>query len=329
LSEDICRKFMNGQLVVLGASGFLGRHLIEGVRKSGGGLRAVTRQPNSLTSTAGVEWIQADLTDATSLERALRSDDTVLNLAFMPSAGMADNLAALDNLISVCSKRGVKRLIHCSTAMVAGSTRVHTIDEATECRPVTSYERCKLALEQRLLAEARSRMEVVILRPTAIIGPGGANLVSLARSLLSGSPVLSYVRRSVFGNRPMHLVPVSTVVSAILHVAQLPSQIDGETFYVSADDDPDNRFAVVERILRSSLGLPPFQARAIPVPPGLLSVALCLRGRSDVDPARIYLWNKLRHTGFSPKETLADAIHDFGTWFLKSGNRPSQSIRSA
>lgn len=320
---------MNGQLVVFGASGFLGRHLVEDVRKSGGGLRAVTRQPTSVTSAAGVEWIRADLTDPTSLERALRSDDTVLNLAYMPSAGMADNLAALDNLINACSKRGVKRLIHCSTAMVAGSTRVHTIDEATECRPLTPYERCKLALEQRVLTQAGSRMEVVILRPTAIIGPGGANLVSLAVSLLSGSPLLSYVRRSVFGNRPMHLVPVSTVVSAILHVARLPSQIDGETFYVAADDDPDNRFASVERILRSSLELPPFRARAIPVPTDFLSLALRLRGRSDVDPSRIYLWNKLRHTGFLPKETLADAIDDFGTWFLKSGNGSSRAIRSA
>jgi len=320
---------MNGQLVVLGASGFLGRHLIEVARKSGNGLRAVTRQPGSLMAIDGVEWVQADLADATSLEQAVRSDDTVLNLAFMPSAGMAGNMAALDNLISACSKRGVKRLIHCSTAMVAGATKTHAIDEATACCPLTSYERCKLALEQRLLAAARSEMEVVILRPTAIIGPGGANLVSLARSLLSGSPVLSYVRRSLFGNRPMHLVPVSTVVRAILHVAQLPGQIDGETFYVSADDDPDNRFAVVERILRSSLGLSSFQARAIPLPAGLLSVALRLRGRSDVDPARIYSWNKLRQTGFLPKETLADAIHEFGTWFMKSGNRPSQAIRNA
>ena len=313
---------MNGNLVVFGASGFLGRHLIEVARKSGCGLRAVTRQTNPLMGTPGVEWIQADLADVSSLERVLHRDDTVLNLAFMPSAGTAENLAAVDNLVSVCSKRGVKRLIHCSTAMVAGATKAHTIDEATECRPVTSYERCKLALEQRVLAVAQSSMGVVILRPTAIIGPGSANLVTLARSLLSGSPVLNYLRRSVFGHRRMHLVPVSTVVSAILHLAQSPSQIDGETFYVSADDDPDNSFAVVERLLRSSLGLPFFQAQAIPVPPGLLSVALRLRGRSDVDPERAYLWNKLRQTGFRPNETLADAICKFGAWFLKSGNRP-------
>jgi nucleoside-diphosphate-sugar epimerase len=320
---------MNSSLVVFGASGFLGRHLVEVAGKSGAGLRAVTRQPGSVAAADGVSWVQADLADAPSLERILRRDDTVVNLAYMPSASTAENLAAMDKLIGACEKRGVKRLIHCSTAMVAGATMAHAIDEATACRPVTSYERCKLALEQRVLAVARSRLEVVILRPTAIIGPGGANLASLAHSLLSGSPVLNYARRSVFGNRPMHLVPVSTVVSAILHVTQLPGHINGETFFVSADDDPDNRFAVVERILRSSLGLPSFQAQAIPVPPGLLSVALRLRGRSDADPARIYLWNKLRHTGFLPNETLADAICNFGTWFLKSGNESNRSIRSS
>lgn len=308
---------MNDGMVVFGASGFLGRHFVAAAASRGGVLRAVTRRAEPPAMSSDVEWIQADLAVPASLDRALHEAATVVNLAYAPHLSAAQNLQAVDNLISACRQRKVKRLVHCSTAVVAGTTPAHCVAEDTDCLPATPYERCKWAIEQRVVAAGRTGLDVVVLRPTAIVGPGGANLASLARNLVVGSALVNYCRRSLYADRQMHLVPVSTVVAAIVHAAHMPDHMAGEAFIVAADDDADNRFSSVEAILRAALGVAAVRMPAIPVARDLLSMALRLRGRSDLGQDRLYSWEKLRLTGFAPTETIADAVHGYGVWFRK------------
>ena len=306
---------MNDRMVVFGASGFLGRHFVAAAAARGGAVRAVTRSANLPAMSSAVEWVTADLAVPASLDRALDEAATVVNLAYSPQLSAAQNQQAVDNLISACRHRKVRRLVHCSTAVVAGATPAPCVAEDTDCLPATPYERCKWAIEQRVVAAGKTGLDVVVLRPTAIVGPGGANLASLARNLISGSALINYCRRSLYADRQMHLVPVSTVVAAILHAARLPGRMAGEVFMVAADDDADNRFSSVEAILRGALGLAPARIPAFPVSRELLSIALRLRGRSDRGQERNYSWEKLRLTGFSPAETVADAVRSYGAWF--------------
>lgn len=309
---------MDDDTVVFGASGFLGQHLLAAAAAAGMRPRVVTRRPAAAAWLANADWRRGDLADPSSLRGLLRADDTVVNLAYSPDATMDENLAAADHLLAVCRQAGVRRLVHCSTAMVAGATVAPRVDETVACRPKTPYERSKWAIEERIVAAAGPGLSVAILRPTAIVGPGGANLAKLASDLLRGATIANYCRRSLFGTRPMHLVPVSTVAAALLHLACLPEPGPAETFIVAADDDADNSFPAVERILRAALGLPAARVPALPVPRVLLSLALRLRGRSDAAHDRFYSCDKLRRTGFAATPTVAEAVRDFGTWFRTS-----------
>lgn len=300
-------------LVIVGANGFLGRTLI-----ARGDfplpVKAVARitPPDVNELESAVTWIKADLTMPTSVDSVLEANDVVLNLAYMPKAGKEDNVRLMQHLIEACLRRRVARLVHCSTANVIGATNASTVVETTPCLPVTLYEQTKWTLEQLVLGAVSRGLDTVILRPTVIVGPGGQNLVSLARSLRRENSVISYLRACLFDRRPMHLVPARDVAAALLHVALLPGTLRGEIYFASADDDPSNNFQAVEAILSEVLGLRSRKLPPVFLPRGLLSLLLRMRGRSEWKPNRVYGSEKLRSTGFRPQDSVASAVRAFG-----------------
>lgn len=298
-------------LVVFGATGFVGRNLIQDSSRIP--IKAVTRNipPDRDFSGKGVAWFTADLLDPQSLDGIVVPGDVLINLAYVSSASETENFRLMDNIIEAGIRGKASRLVHCSTAVVAGATKSSRIVETTPCLPVTSYERIKLALEQRALNCLSSGLDVGILRPTAIIGQGGQNLLKLARALQSGKEMTNYLRACLFGRRSMHLVSVRDVTAALLHLAVLPTALNGNIYIVSADDDPENNFQSVETRLIHSLSLAPRKLPLLPVPSQVLSVLLALRGRSETNVKRIYDSRKLRDTNFRSVESVAAAIRGF------------------
>ena len=303
-------------VVVLGAGGFLGRALVESGLASVP-IKAVARTiPLDMDSVKeGVTWFAADLGNPTSLQSILDDGDIVLNLVYMSGANEAVNIRLLDNIVEACLKAGAARLIHCSTAVVAGATRASYVSEVTPCVPQTSYERVKLTLEQRAASALSSGLDVGILRPTAIVGPGGQNLRKLATSLQHGNEIANYFRASLSGQRRMHLIPVIDVIGGLLHLAAMPTALGGGIFIISSDDDPDNNFNSVEKILLNCLGKKPRRWPLVPISRKVLDIFLKLLGRSDTDTARIYDSQKLRGTGFASNCSIAEAVRDFGVDF--------------
>lgn len=303
-------------LVVFGATGFLGRHVLAAAEECGCPVRAISRGFVPQAGAGAAQWVRADYLLPSAIEAVVFEGDVVVNLSYSPHA--EENLALIDILLDVCSRKRVSCFLHCSTAMVAGATRQMLITEETPCLPVDSYERLKLALEDKVLSAQKRGLRTIIVRPTVIIGAGGRNLQTIAQRLVSAVAISSYMRASMFGNRPMHLVPAKTVASAILHLAAMPDRCAGEIFIVAADDDPDNRFPAVERLLMIALGVPSRRVPVLPLPRALLTVALQIRGRSDPALERFYSSQKLRSTGFVPTVTVADGVSEFGRWFRRS-----------
>jgi len=300
-------------LVILGASGFVGRAVITAGRFPMP-VKAVSRKipTDADLNQEGMTWLEADLSVPGSLDEVLEPGDVVGNLAYMSDASAATNVSLIDNVVEACLHSRAARLVHCSTAVVAGAARQTRVIESTPCVPLTPYERTKWALEQRVLSAVPRGLDVGILRPTAIVGFGGRNLVKLASSLQNGITIVNYLRASLYGRRAMHLVPVRNVAAALLHLARLPVPLDGNIYHVSSDDDPDNNFRSIERILFLSLGLKPRKLPLLPVPTGVLSMLLRMLRRSETDTARVYDSQKLLHTDFKPVDSILNAVREFG-----------------
>jgi nucleoside-diphosphate-sugar epimerase len=303
-------------LVILGASGFIGRSLLEDGHAPLP-VKALARNiPVDVDiSQKGAIWFEADLSVATSLDDLLASGDVVINLAYKTDADEIDNIAIVDNIINACLRSRVSRLVHCSTAVVVGATRVSRVVESTPCLPLTLYERAKWAIEQRVLSALSRGLDVGILRPTAVVGSGGQNLLKLATALVSGSALTNYLRASLFGKRPMHLVPVRNVTAALLHLSVWPRPLNGNIYIVSSDDDLNNNFHNVEEIMLRSLGLHPRKLPLLPIPSEVLSLMLRLLGRSESGVARKYDSAKLNNSGFKPIDSVVNAVREFGENF--------------
>lgn len=315
-------------LVLTGASSFLGRALLAALPVGlFPELRILVHHTRPRDHPAGSRLItvDGDLLKLDTLRGLIVPDATVVHLAFLASAQLKEeNMTAARNLLAACRDAGIRRMIHCSTAVVAGNVADDVITEETVCRPCTEYERAKYRIEQEIRDGAAGRHEITILRPTQVFGPGGQNLLSLAGRILSRSEAVNYVYSTLQGKRRMNLVSVHNVVAALSFLASADRLADQQTYIVSDDRDPSNNFQDVEQLLRREFGC----ERAAPVPaipPILLSAVLRARGRSNSNPNRIYSDEKLKAAGFAKPWAFDSALIDFARWFrtryeLQAGN---------
>jgi nucleoside-diphosphate-sugar epimerase len=302
-------------LVVTGASSFLGRGLLARIPSGHfGRVRAlVHRQGLPAAAPPEMTVVRGDLLDRKSVKELVTPGATVIHLAYLATArALQDNLAALDNLVGACSDARVRRLIHCSTAVVAGSVTGDLITEDTPCSPATDYERAKYRLERVLLEESSGRFACAILRPTAVFGPEGRNLVSQARRIARGGVVAS-LYSVLQGTRRMNLVSVHNVAAALGFLAATGRDIDRQVYIVSDDADPLNNYRDVARILARELGGAPAWS-GVALPPVLLRAALRARGRSSANPLRVYSDEKLRAAGLFKPWSLEAALVEFARW---------------
>ena len=297
-------------VVVIGAGGFLGRAFVENSDIQVP-VKAVTRNiPNDKSiSCKNITWIEADAMIFSSLVGVLSEGDMVINLAYIDDNEKISNIYLIDNIIKACLFSKVSRLVHCSTAVVVGDTKTDYVSELSSCNPITPYEQTKVAVETRVMSALSKGLDVGILRPTAIVGHNGKNLLKLAHSLMYGNRFVNYLKACVLGRMPMHLVPVRSVVLALLHLTLSPKTLSGNIFIVSADEDVDNNFQKVEEILLDELGLKRTRFPYIPIPRILQLLVFKLANRNNIN--RLYDSKKLIDYGFKPVDSVDQAIRQF------------------
>ena len=181
----------------------------------------------------------------------------------------------------------------------------------TICNPKTDYEKIKLNIEELILKSLTTKIDVGILRPTAIVGYGGKNLKKLTNSLIYGNKIINYLRTCVLGSSPMHLVSAQNVVEALIFLALFKKRLNGNIFIVSEDESIDNNFKKVQEILIEELGLKSSLFPYIYLPKILQSLLFKILDRSDLNVKRIYDSKKIIKYGFKPKDTFKNAIKEF------------------
>lgn len=295
-------------VVVIGASGFIGEHLVNALAERKGIEVRVLVHRNRTKNHNNINFIEGDLLKPGSLDTLLSTNCTVINLAYLAQ----DNLDAMANLAMACTKNQVKRLIHCSTAVVAGRARSDWVTEDTPCSPVSEYEQTKLQMEEFLLEAAFGKFEVSILRPTAVFGPGGKNLIKLADELMTGNMWINYVRSCLFNRRSMNLVCVENVVAALVFLLDA-KKIDREIFIISDDDSLINNYRDIENRLLANFGKT-YPLPRVFVPEIFLGALLRLAGKSNTNPSIKYSDQKLAALGFKKPQNLEAAIDRFAAW---------------
>ena len=181
------------RVLVTGATGFTGGHLARALAGRGYDVGALVRdvaRARDLASS-GVRLEQGDLRDRASLTRATANVDVVYHVAAIyRQAGLprdayhAVNAVAVKDIIEAAAANGVRRVVHCSTVGVHGDVQHPPANEDAPLGPGDVYQETKLEGE-RFAREAAARLgiEVTIVRPTGIYGPGDRRLLKLFRGV--------------------------------------------------------------------------------------------------------------------------------------------------
>lgn len=308
------------KILITGANGFAGRALCSALDKAGHQLNRVVR-----TSTTPWQVQVGDINEHTAWGPVLAAEfDVVVHLAAqVPVDGwtVADlegrfykaNTLGTANLARQCAQHGVKRFVFVSTAKVLGEGREQPYRADDHAVPADAYAISKWEAEQVLRQIAKETgMEVVVLRPPLVYGPGvKGNLLSLLKAVDWRSPLpLGCIqnRRS--------LVYVGNLVSAIELCLSHPDAA-GQTFMVSDGDDVSTPELV--RRMAEALGR---RARLLPVPVSWMRWAGTLLGKTvsvdrlvgsltvDITP--------LKTLGWQAPYTMHVGLADTAQWYRSS-----------
>ena len=298
------------KVLVTGASGFIGSHLINKLTlDSGIETHAICKTNKGEWSDRGHLHIhQLDFSRYDDWDNIIEPDCIIVNLAFLRNLPPLQNILVARKLFEACCRKGAKKLIHCSSATVVGSVKDDIVTEETPCKASTEYEKTKWQIEQTLLKHNRSLQEVIVLRPTAVFGSGGQNLVKLVNDLKCRSEGYNYLKSCLYQRRSMNLVSVETVADSIKYFIKSPQTFDHEVFIVSDDEYPENNFIDVEHQLMNALGIQSYRIMRINLPRMMLSILLRLTKKSNFNPMRRYSCEKLLRCGFRKKTTFIESL---------------------
>lgn len=164
-------------ILITGATGFIGQHLLELIDFENYRTSILTRNPEKKTrlSFDAVTKIKGDLTDLHSLIAATKEIDVIINIAAEvrnQDKLEITNIQGVKNLVEAAKLNGVKKIIHISSVGVVGKQynfNYELVNEKTFPTPQNGYERTKLESEKILLDSSNS-IPTVILRPTNVYG---------------------------------------------------------------------------------------------------------------------------------------------------------------
>lgn len=237
----------NKKVLVTGAGGFIGSHLVEELGKSGASVRAFVRYNSrgdpgllrlaSAATMSSVELIGGDLRDPDAIRKAVRGCQYVFHLGALisipysylhPVEVAESNFIGTLNVLMACRDFEVQRLIHTSTSEVYGTAQRVPIDESHPLQGQSPYSASKIGADKLVESfNCSYQLPAVTVRPFNTYGPRQ-----------SARAVIPTIITQALANRTIHLGNLDTIrdftyvddtVNGFI-CAAIADHVDGFTF---------------------------------------------------------------------------------------------------
>jgi nucleoside-diphosphate-sugar epimerase len=326
-------------VLVTGAGGFLGSHVVELLVANGERPRALVRPGGNAAALAeaGVDVCSCDIGNGAAFGEALRGVDRVIHCAARTGPWGPDaeyervNVRGLEALVRAAMAAGVRRFVHVSSITVHGNDLRGQADEDAPLRAERNpYSRSKVAAERLLARMIRDEdAPVTIVRPGWIYGPRDtSSFARIARRVEQGQMI-------TLGSGANHLplIYVRDAAEGAL-LAGESAQAEGRS-YLLVNDEPVTQRDFIGA-LAAELGAPA-PTRRVPyelsLMVGALAEAAGRLSRSKEPPPvtryglqllggenRFIISRARRELGFSPKVGLAEGVRRGVEWYRVAMN---------
>ena len=331
---------MSGKVLLTGATGFLGGYVIkELLEHEGLSVIAVGRNEkrgSELESMSGlVCFAKADITDKEQLRSIFASEkpDYVIHTGALSSAwGKYEdfynaNVLATKNIAELCIEHGIRRMVYISSPSVYTAKRDRLNIKEDDFDPenkLNFYIKTKILSENELHKLEEKGLDLVILRPRGLIGPGAPSLMPrLMRA--NGKIGIPLIRK---GRITVDITCVQNVAYAC-YLAMITADAKGGTFNITNGEPSEfgkllelfcNEAGETAKFLNLPFGLLfavasvlEFIYKILPTnkEPVLTRYTVCTLSFSqslDISKAKDIL-------GYSPKISLKEGIREYGKWW--------------
>jgi nucleoside-diphosphate-sugar epimerase len=319
-------------VLVTGASGFVGQHLVKTLATRGYHVRILARRTSDLSPLEGItyERFEGDITDPLSLIAPASGVDYVYHVGGLIKARSDEEFIATNgdgtkNLCAVAKTHAprLKRFLYVSSLSACGPGKDdRPIDEMSPPHPITPYGASK-RLGEKWVQQFDFLWTIV--RPPAVYGPGDRGMFEIFRVLAK------HIRPMLGGDGQASVAFIDNLVDGIILAAERPEGVQ-QIFFLT-DAQPCWRSELV-RMIQSSL-----DTWAVPVRFPAWSVRLAARltesfsvgfgkvpifdtHKADELLAKNWVCNidKARTLlGYEPAVTTAEGIRRTGQWYRQAG----------
>jgi dihydroflavonol-4-reductase len=330
-------------ILVTGATGFTGSHLVHSLVRDGHRVRVLVRSAERAAAVLpqGIEVAASEIEDTDAVAAAVSGTRIIYHLAAAyREARHTDqyywdvNVGFTRLLLDAARSEGVDRFVHCSTVGVMSHIANPPADERHPHQPADVYQRTKSEAEKLALAAYSTGVPVAVARPTAIYGPGDTRLLKMFR-------LIAQERFVMLGSKDIyyHMVHVDDLVRGLRLLGEHP-RAAGEVFILGGEQYYKLR-TIVEWIARAVGARPP--RWRLPAWPFQVAGTLCERVciplgieppiyRRRVDfftKSRAFTIAKAKRVlGYAPQVDLESGILATAEWYRAHGFIPDKGRRA-
>ena len=324
------------QCLITGGTGFTGSHLVRRLLERGHGVSVVDNSKGLFwdeLEQLGARISLGSVTDKAMVDRVVAGNEVVFHVAAafrgvdLPHKVYWEvNVEGTRNLLEASLRQGVKRFIYCSTEGVHGHIKNPPADESAPIAPKDYYQYTKWEGEKVVQEYGQKGLPSVILRPTAIYGPGDPErFLMIYRRVKTGIFPMFGTGRITY--HPLYIDNLSDAFELAMEKEGVLGQA-----YLIADED----YIAIEDLVKAVAVV---MGREVKIPhfpfwPLFLVSFLCemvckplgitppiFRRRADwYRQNRAFTIEKARkELGYNPKIGLTEGLTRTYQWYLKHG----------
>jgi nucleoside-diphosphate-sugar epimerase len=325
------------KVLVTGASGFLGSHIVEHLIARNDTVRALVRKSSNtkLLEKLGVELAYGAIDQHDTLPAAVKDVDAIIHCAGLVKARDSEEFDAVNHkgaealaLAAIEHNPGLQRFVHVSSAAVMGPGKAgEKRARDAEPNPVTEYGRSKLRGERAVVA-LKDKLPITVIRPPAIYGPRDTEMFAFFQMVSFGLAV-----KMGGGFDSMVIVYGEDCADACIQAVDNKSVPSGSVFFVH--DGHARSFDAMADTIARALDVELWARPIVPIPVLRFAAKFSEAYGRATNKAMMFTQDKVNELaiknfdfdlsatrdelGWSPKVNFADGAKITAKWYRENG----------